>query len=575
MGSLFKKLRDFSVQTKLTILAATAITLAVMIACVIFVYLDAQRIAESKTTQVTAVAEMLAINSTAAVAFGQSDAAAELLASAEIRKQLLIACIIDSEGSLFAKYQRDGVPFDFSNTKLEDGNRYTDDGYLDVVLPIVDDGEELGKLFVRESTTELRQAFSSQVLTALIVLGISILIGVFASSHLQELVTGPILRLASTAEQISESEDTTIRVHHDCQDEIGILYNQFNGMLDRVESREKAVTRASERLQELNQDLERRVAERTSELEASNQALQNQIEAKDAATEQLHKTHAQLLEVSRRAGMADIANGVLHNIGNVLNSLNISANLIDERVRDFKFPSLEKAIGLLTQHEEDLATFLCETDQGKILPRYLNKLSGTMKTEQQSVLDEVESLANNVEHIKDIVRAQQSHAGAFGVMEQLSPEALFEDAIYFVNDSFARHKVELIRSYECVDKIEIEKSKAIQIIVNLIKNAKESILEQEPSIRRVTLRLKQDGDNIWFEVADTGVGIAPDRLTTIFSNGFTTKKDGHGFGLHASATAALEMGGRLSVHSDGLGKGATFTLVLPTSQRAKRIAKAG
>lgn len=575
MGVIDQKFRDLSLQSKLTVLAATAITLAVAVACVIFVFMDVRRISDTKVTQLTAIAEMLGTNSTAAVAFGQSGAAEELLASAEGRDPILVACIVDIENQVFAKYVRDGIQFDLDPGSLVDGANYTDTGFLDVVVPIVDEGELLGRLFIRESTADLNQAMMSQILAAVIVLAISIVIGVLASSQLQEFVTGPILRLASTAEQISHSEDCAIRVQHESKDEIGVLYRQFNGMLDRVESRERAVIQASERLQELNQELELRVAKRTSELEQSNAALQQQIEAKDLATKQLQNTHEQLLEVSRRAGMADIANGVLHNIGNVLNSLNISANLINERVRDFKFASLEKAIALLNQNEDELATFLCDTDQGKILPRFLDKLSDSMVKGQKSVLDEIDSLASNVEHIKDIVRAQQSHAGAFGVMEQISPEALFEDAIYFVHDSFSRHNVELVKSYDAVRLIEIEKSKAIQIIVNLIKNAKESVLEYGDEVKRVTLRLKQVGDDIWFEVADSGVGIAPDRLTTIFSNGFTTKRDGHGFGLHSSATAAVEMGGKLTVYSDGIGKGATFTLILPTSQRSRRVAKAG
>ncbi len=575
MGRTTKRFHDFSVQTKLTVLAATAITLAVSVACAIFVVLDVRRISASKATQLTAIAETLSTNSTAALAFGQQDAAEELLAAIKGRESIEIACILGADASVFAIYRRFGDQAEFDPQSVSLGAHYGDDGYLDVAVPIIDDGDRLGTLILRETTADLGQARTTHILAAAVVLAISIIIGVFASSHLQDSVTAPILRLASTAQKISQSEDCAIRVHHDSDDEIGVLYRQFNGMLDRVQSREKAVIQASERLRELNQELEQRVAERTSELEQSNAALQNQIEAKDLATKQLQTTHAQLLEVSRRAGMADIANGVLHNIGNVLNSLNISANLIDERLRNVKLASLEKAIELLTQNEDDLAEFLLRSDQGKILPRYLGKLSDSMRDDQRSILNEIESLASNVEHIKDIVRAQQSHAGAFGVMEQLQPAALFDDAIHFVHDSFSKHNVEIVRDYGQVPAIEIEKSKAIQIIVNLIKNAKESVLEHDSDIKRVTLRLEQSGDDVCFQVSDSGTGIAADRITTIFSNGFTTKKEGHGFGLHASATAAVELGGRLSVHSEGIGQGATFTLMLPVSIRTRHKAIAG
>ncbi|WP_182867926.1 ATP-binding protein [Rhodopirellula sp. JC639] len=581
MGITNKRFRDVSVQTKLTFLAAAAITLAVTVACVIFVVLDVRRISASKATQLTAIAETLGTNSTAAIAFRQQDAAEELLAAVKRRPTITTACILDSDQNVFAIYRRGGVDHRSTDRSLPSGRpitggaHYSDDGFLEVAVPIIDDGNRLGTLILRETTADLKQARRAHLLAAAVVLALSIIIGVFAISHLQESVTAPILRLASTAKKISQTDDCSIRVYHDGEDEIGVLYRQFNDMLDRVQSREKAVIQASKRLKELNQDLEQRVENRTRELESSNAALQNQVEARDRATKQLQETHAQLLDASRRAGMADIANGVLHNIGNVLNSLNISANLIDERVRNLKLANVEKAVQLLTQNEDDLAEFLLQTDQGKILPRYLGKLSESMRDDQRSILDEVVSLASNVEHIKDIVRAQQSHAGAFGVTEQLQPESLFEDAIRFVHDSFSKHDVRLVRQYDPVAAIEIEKAKAVQIIVNLVKNAKESVLEHDSEIKRVTLQLRQDGDEVWFQVHDSGIGIAPERITTIFSNGFTTKKGGHGFGLHASAIAAVELGGRLMVHSDGIGKGATFTLVLPVSLRSPGKAFAG
>lgn len=570
MKQLVNQLGAYSVHRKLTLLTAAAITLAVFVASAIFLILDVRRISDSESTQLTAIAETLATNSTAALAFGQKDAALDLLQAARQRKHIRVACILDVDDDVFAIYHSELAKPQFTPENISSGASYTGDGFLEVAVPILDDGDRLGTLFLRETTDELQQAIQSKILAATIVLAISIVIGVFASSHLQELVTSPILRLASTAAQISDDQDYAIRVVHDSEDELGVLYKQFNAMLDQVQLRERDVKRANESLRNLNHDLEQRVAARTADLEHSNAALQRQIEEKDVATQELHETHAQLLEVSRRAGMADIANGVLHNIGNVLNSLNISTNVISEKLRELKFESLERAIGLLAKDQDELAEFLLKSDQGKILPRYLEKLSDGLITDRDAVLSEIESLASNVEHIKDIVRAQQSHAGSFGVMEQMSPCQLFSDAIYFVQDSCAKHEVEIIKDFEPSLEIEIEKNKAIQIIVNLIKNAKESVLEHDAPLKRVTLRVRKEDEFVLFQVSDTGTGIAPERLTTIFSHGYTTKKKGHGFGLHASAIAATEMGGKLSVHSEGVGLGATFTLMLPMSKRANR-----
>ena len=562
------RIRDASIQTKLTVLAATAISLAVTVACVAFVVLDMKRNSISKATQLLAFAEILATNSSAAVAFEQQDAATELLRSAQRRDQLLLACIFDQSGRVFAIHQRKGQRQTIDPTSIQLGANYTDQGYLDAAVQIRDGGDLAGTLFLRESTEELQNAYQYRILIASIVLVFSVVIGVTVSWRLQEHVSSPILRLAAAAEQISNSKDYSIRVWHENHDEIGILYRQFNKMLRRIESREQTIVRTSEKLQRLNEELEQRVAERTSELEASNSELKNQIHAKDAATQQLQKTHAQLLDVSRRAGMADIANGVLHNIGNVLNSLNISANLINDRLRTLGFDNLEKAVSLLAENEDHLDVFLTESEQGKILPQYLGKLSGSLRSEQFFILSEVESLAASVEHIKEIVRAQQSHAGAFGVTEMLDPRSLFEDAVCFVQDSIQRHDIEIVKDFDPTSRIAIEKTKAIQILVNLIKNAKEAVIERKGNHRQVRLRLRQLKGHVSLSVADNGIGISSECLTTIFSNGFTTKTDGHGFGLHASATAATELGGKLTVNSDGVGKGATFTLVLPVAQQA-------
>ncbi len=111
--------------------------------------------------------------------------------------------------------------------------------------------------------------------------------------------------------------------------------------------------------------------------------------------------------------------------------------------------------------------------------------------------------------------------------------------------------------------ITVEKHKVLQILVNLMRNAKFACSESGLPDRQMTLRVSRDADIVKISVSDNGVGIAPENLTRIFSHGFTTRKDGHGFGLHSGALAATEMGGRLSVQSDGLGLGAAFTLELP------------
>ncbi|HEV3021745.1 MAG TPA: HAMP domain-containing sensor histidine kinase, partial [Pirellulales bacterium] len=161
------------------------------------------------------------------------------------------------------------------------------------------------------------------------------------------------------------------------------------------------------------------------------------------------------------------------------------------------------------------------------------------------------------------VTTQQSYARMSGIIEDCDPARALDDAVRLNSSSFDRHGIVVVRDYAEVPKVALDKQKLIQILVNLIKNAKDSLVEGSSLERTLTLRTYVRDDGLAIEVCDTGVGIARENLTRIFSHGFTTKKSGHGFGLHSCANAASEMGGSLAVRSDGPGKGATFTLELP------------
>jgi signal transduction histidine kinase len=195
---------------------------------------------------------------------------------------------------------------------------------------------------------------------------------------------------------------------------------------------------------------------------------------------------------------------------------------------------------------------------------YLKALSEHLGTEQARVLRELQELTKNIDHIKEIVAMQQSYAKVSGVVEFHSLPALVEDALRMHLTSLSHHDVHVIRNFDPVPDVLVDKHKILQILVNLISNAKYALSDSNAAERCLTLGVSMDPDNrVRISVADNGIGIASDNLTRIFNHGFTTKKDGHGFGLHSGAIAAREMGGALLVRSDGLGKGATFTLELP------------
>jgi ligand-binding sensor domain-containing protein/signal transduction histidine kinase len=303
------------------------------------------------------------------------------------------------------------------------------------------------------------------------------------------------------------------------------------------------------------------------ELAQRTKSLENEIEERKQMELELEGTHRQLLETSRKAGMAEIATNVLHNVGNVLNSVNVSASLVTDSVKKSKAANLAKVVALLREHEHDLGTFITSDSRGKQLPAYLAQLSEHLLADQTMTVKELDSLRGNIEHIKHIVNMQQSYTKVSGLVETLQAADLVEDALKVDSSSFAHDDIQVIKEFQNVPPVTVEKHKVLQILVNLVRNAKQACDQLDPSEKRLTFRVTNGNDRVRIAVTDNGIGIPPENLTRIFGHGFTTKKDGHGFGLHSGALAAKEMGGSLNVISDGSGQGATFTLELPCTRK--------
>lgn len=281
----------------------------------------------------------------------------------------------------------------------------------------------------------------------------------------------------------------------------------------------------------------------------------------------LIELHKQLVDASRLAGMAEVATSILHNVGNVLNSVNVSSSLIADKLRESRACNVAKLAELIREHENDLGNFFANDPKGKQLPAYLAMLAKFLTEEHEEILNEVTSLVSNVVHIKEIVAMQQSYAKASGVIELLKPVELLEDALRMNCGAVSRHNIHVVRDYSEAPAIETDKHKVLQILINLIRNAKYACDDSGRHDKQITLRLWNGEGAVKISVADNGVGIPKENLTLIFNHGFTTRKDGHGFGLHSGAIAARELGGSLTAFSDGPGRGAAFTLELPIHQR--------
>jgi signal transduction histidine kinase len=300
------------------------------------------------------------------------------------------------------------------------------------------------------------------------------------------------------------------------------------------------------------------------ELQAANETLEQRVQAR---TSELRATQGELVTAARQAGMAEIATNVLHNVGNVLNSVNVSAGLIDTRMRETKAQGLADAMQLMNERAADLGEFLTHDEKGKRLPGYLHKVVAILAAERQAVIQELGSLTRSVEHIKEIVATQQSYASATSVIEPVQIRELLDDALRMNGGSLARREITVVKELADVPQVLLDKHSILQILVNLIANARQAMDSVTDRAHRMTLGVEVAAEGyeprLRIRVADTGEGIAPENMSRLFMHGFTTRRSGHGFGLHSCALAASRMDGKLMAHSDGPGKGATFTLDLP------------
>jgi signal transduction histidine kinase len=183
----------------------------------------------------------------------------------------------------------------------------------------------------------------------------------------------------------------------------------------------------------------------------------------------------------------------------------------------------------------------------------------------------VRTLQKSVEHIKSVVSMQQEHARYSGVVERLEVRELLDDALRLHAVSFERQGILVRCEYTEVPQVRVDRHKLLQILLNLLSNARHALLESGRADKYLTIRVERPAaERLRIAVADNGVGIAPEVASRLFTQGFTTKKDGHGFGLHISALAAAEMDASLSCSSEGRGQGATFTIDLPIAGEESR-----
>ena len=284
------------------------------------------------------------------------------------------------------------------------------------------------------------------------------------------------------------------------------------------------------------------------------------ISERKAEEEKLAQAQRELVEKAHQAGMADIATGTLHNVGNILNSVKTSAQVVSDIIKNSQIKGLEKANEMLRENIDTLETFICENPKGKKLMQYYLKIEESVQKEQEKIIQHVERLNDKINAIVEVIVAQQSYAGTNALIEEFALHEIINDALTMQSGTTERYNINVQKNFNEIPKVKVQKVKLVHILINLIRNAKDSMLEIPAEQRILRFTTERNGAFTYIKVTDSGHGISREDLNKIFTHGYTTKKDGHGFGLHSSANYMTEMGGEMWAESEGKGKGATFVL---------------
>ncbi|PCI26921.1 MAG: hypothetical protein COB67_09660 [SAR324 cluster bacterium] len=298
-----------------------------------------------------------------------------------------------------------------------------------------------------------------------------------------------------------------------------------------------------------------------TEQKATEDELERRVEER---TKKIKKMQQKLIQSAQQAGMAEIASGILHNVGNTLNSLSVSSEMITRSLKDSELPSFIRVNQMLDSNRNNLGEFLTQDIKGKQIPNFYNELGKVFMGEQELLIKESETINRLVDLIKEVIRTQQEYAVSVRLEEEEILHQVVDDSLLLQLNSFSTYKIKIIKNYRAIPPITIQRSKLIHILINLLNNAKDALQGNAPENRQIIIEIDKTPEGESFiKIQDNGQGILKEELSNIFAYGYTTKRGGHGFGLHTSAIYMQEMNGRIEVQSEGIGKGASFTLTLP------------
>lgn len=425
---------------------------------------------------------------------------------------------------------------------------------------------------MREQTLRDNRNLSLALLSFILMVGACTLgLGILFTNRV---IVRPLGEVIVASRKLAEGRFDGAVVSQRRNDEIGALaraFQEMQGVLDRLL---RETTRLFDAFRQGRMDVRGEAAAFSGSYQQLVSGINNVIDAVAASGEERQRAQrerdamqTQLLDTARKAGMAEIATSVLHNLGNALNSVNIAAESSRDLIKRWRVKDVAKLADLLEEHRHELTAFFGEGGRGKLIPSYLRKLVQVLEEDREQVLAEFQELTRMLDHAKEVVAWQQHYAGVAGVREEISPVVLVEDALRITKVERDSARITIEKQFAEVPVLSVERHKVVQILVNLISNAASAIERSGRPQGTLTLRIQeQEGKAVTIEVGDNGIGIPAEHMARLFQYGFTTREGGHGFGLHSCAITALELGGEIKAASEGTGKGARFMLTLPVQK---------
>ncbi len=263
--------------------------------------------------------------------------------------------------------------------------------------------------------------------------------------------------------------------------------------------------------------------------------------------------------------IAELSTSVLHNMGNLLNSLYTAGGKMQNINSESKLSTLGKLNALIQDHEDHLDGFLTNHPKGKLLPQMLTSLYDVLLDEQRQMAHEIERHTDIVKLMEQTIRRQQDVAKEHAFHEPIHLDQIVDNAVAMCETIVGKREIELRLEKTCAPFVEGSRSRLTQVLVNLIKNAVEA-MEAAPR-KRLHIRLdEEDEQTAKITISDTGCGIPEDKQPFLFQFGYSDKEEGHGFGLHYCQKTVGAMGGTLTLVHSREHYGTTFAVCLPVLQ---------